>query len=413
MHEYDVFAITAPGLEPVCVAELRSQSIAPDAAAGDGGVAWRGNARSLYRANLECRTASRVVVRAGTFRARTFAELERHTARLDWPRRLRPGARVALRVTCRKSRLYHEGAVAERIERVLGDAVGARATTAAGARSERATGARTEAAAGASSGRTADDDVVDSDTQLIVVRFVRDVCTISIDASGALLHQRGYRQAVAKAPLRETLAAAMLQAAGWTGDSPLLDPMCGSGTIPIEGALLARHIAPGLANPAHAPRSFAFQIWPDHDAAVWDDVVAVARSSIRPAAGVPIVGTDRDAGAVTAARANAARAGVAEDVAFERMPLSAVRPPAGAGGHLITNPPWGVRVGERRALHALYGAFGRLVREQFAGWRVALLAADDGLAGTTGLAFAELLATSNGGIGVRLLATNSLPDSWA
>ena len=429
MKPYDIFAITAPGLEPVCAAELRSLDILPghadiDAAAGDGGVAWRGDGRSLYRANLECRTASRIVIRAGTFRARTFAELERHTGRLDWSRLVRPDARVALRVTCRKSKLYHEGAVAERIERVLGTAVGAHVAR-AGAEHEAYPAnvdpgdvvARNVVAPDNVSNSVDADSVADDDAaQLITVRFLRDVCTISIDASGALLHQRGYRQAVAKAPLRETLAAAMLLAAGYTGDAPLLDPMCGSGTIPIEGALLARRIAPGLANPDFAPRRYAFQDWPDHDERVWDDVVAAARSRISPASPVPIHGRDRDAGAVTASRANAARAGVADDVRFEQMPLSAVRPPpvsrdgGETAGHLITNPPYGVRVGERRALHALYGAFGRLAREQFGGWTVALLAADDGLAGTTGLPFKERFATSNGGIAVRLLEA-TVPDA--
>jgi putative N6-adenine-specific DNA methylase len=380
---YDLFAITAPGLEPVCAAELRSLGIAPGVQAEAGGVSWRGDGRSLYRANLECRTSSRIIARAGSFRARTFAELERHARRLAWDRLLRRGSAVTLRVTSRKSKLYHEGAVAERLQGVLGAAVSADV--------DRAT--RGEE----------DDDVAGA--QLVIVRVLRDVCTISVDASGALLHRRGYRQAVAKAPLRETLAAALLLAAGWRGDRSLLDPMCGSGTIAIEAALLARRIPPGLANPLLEPRAYAFQQWPLHDDAAWRDVVDAARARVLSSTDVPVFASDRDAGAVGAAHSNAERAGVASNIRFTRASLSAVEPPPGAG-HLVTNPPYGTRIGARRALRPLYAALGRLARERLPDWTVALLAADGWLADATGLDLEELLATRNGGIAVRLLATH-------
>ncbi|MEX1181602.1 MAG: class I SAM-dependent RNA methyltransferase [Gemmatimonadota bacterium] len=375
----DLFAVTAPGLEPVCAAELAAIGInAP--VAGDGGVSWRGDLRSLYRANIECRTTSRVVARAGSFRARTFAELERHAARLPWTAFLAPGCAVALRVTCRKSKLYHEGAVAARIAGVLAAAHGVRVEA-----------CPADEAPGAA-----------ADAQLIIVRFMRDVCTISIDASGALLHQRGYRQAVARAPLRETLAAAMLLSSGWRGDSPLLDPMCGSGTIPIEAALLARRIPPGLANPELKPRACAFQRWPGFDAGVLNDVVAAARDRVLPSAGVGIAGSDRDAGAIAASSENAARAGVAADLVLTQAAVSALEPPTGTG-YLVTNAPYGVRIGERRALHPLYAALGRVARERLPGWTVVMLVAEPRLAGATGFRFDELLATRNGGIAVRLL----------
>src|SRR5690606_21549021 len=141
--------------------------------------------------------------------------------------------------------------------------------------------------------------------QLVVVRFLRDECLVSADASGALLHRRGYRRAVAKAPLRETLAAAMLTAVGWDGSVPLVDPFCGSGTIPIEAALIARRIAPGIASAELAPRAFAFERWPSFEAGTWSEVVVSARAEVRDATRHPIRGSDRDAGAIAAARANA------------------------------------------------------------------------------------------------------------
>lgn len=384
--EYDIFAVTAHGLELLCAAEL--SAIGVSAKTETGGAAWRGDLRSLYRANLELRTASRVIARVGEFRARGFPELERHVARLPWADFIRPGASAVLRVTCRKSRLYHEGAVAERVTRVL--------TAVAGVTVE-------------DRRATDDDDVGDGaqparNTQLIIVRFLRDVCTISVDASGSLLHQRGYRQALAKAPLRETIAAALLLASGWRGDTPLLDPLCGSGTIPIEAALLAGNVAPGLAGADRRPRSYGFESWPGFDPALWRDTVASAHARIREVT-VPIIGSDRDAGAIAAATANAARAGVSNATQFRRATLGAVEP-APDPGHIVTNPPYGVRVGDRRDLHGLYAALGSRVRD-LPGWSLTMLTADDGLAAATGLPLREILATRNGGIPVRLLTTAS------
>jgi putative N6-adenine-specific DNA methylase len=382
--DLDLYAITAPGLEPVCQAELATLGI--DGAVEDGGVAWHGPLESLYRACLESRTASRIVARAGTFRARTFPELERHAARLPWSSFLVPGTTAALRVTSRKSRLYHEGAVAERIARVLAANAGVNVTDAAKGDPDSDGDA---ASAGAA--------------QLLVVRFFRDACTISVDAAGSLLHLRGYRQALARAPLRETLAAAMLLRSGWGATTPLVDPMCGSGTLAIEAALLARGIAPGLASPDREPRAYAFRQWPGFDGGTWHDVVNAARARIRESAGVPIVAGDRHGGAIAAATANAARAGVAADILFVQQPLSALTAP-GDGGHLVTNPPYGVRVGERRELRPLYSALGSVARERLRGWRVSFLSADHELAAATGLPLQELLATRNGGIPVRLLS---------
>ena len=376
MDELDLFAVTAPGLEPLCAQELAGLGI--DAKAEDGGVAWRGDRRSMYRANLELRTCSRVIARLGTFRARTFPELERHAAKLPWPAFIRPGAEVELRVTARKSKLYHQGAIAERIARVLAEKASAHADV---------------------SRRDEDDDAV---AQLVVVRFMRDVCTISIDSSGTLLHQRGYRQALGKAPLRETIAAAMLLAAEFTGNDALLDPLCGSGTLAIEAALIARRIAPGLASPDHTPRAYAFEQWHGHRRGLWSDVVAEAHARIRDDAGIAIVAADRNAGAITAATANAERAGVTRDVQLIQRPLAATTAPA-PSGLLVTNPPYGVRVGEAKELAPLYSDLGRIARDVLPGWTVGFLAADPRLAGATALQLTERFATKNGGIPVRFL----------
>lgn len=211
---------------------------------------------------------------------------------------------------------------------------------------------------------------------------------------------------MAKAPLRETLAAALLIASGWDGCAPLLDPMCGSGTIPIEGALLARRIAPGLANAERIPRSYAFGAWTDFEPGAWQAVVEVARGEIRPTTDAAIEGADRDGGAITAALANAERAGVAGDVRFEVRPLSAIAPRPGTGW-LVTNPPYGGRVGERARLRDLYAALGNAARRALPDWTIALLSADRQLEAQTGLALQERLRTRTGGIPVRMMVTRS------
>ena len=377
---HDAFAITAPGLEAITAAELRALGLGP-ATPETGGVAFRATAGGLYAANLRLRTASRVVVRVAEFPARAFYELERRAARVPWERFVAPGSPAAFRVTCRKSRLYHSDAVAQRLH-----AAAARAGATVGVAATDEEGEDEAAVRPAGGG-----------AQLFVVRLLHDVVTISVDSSGALLHRRGYRQAIGRAPLRETLAAAMLLASRWQPDRPLVDPLCGSGTIAIEAALLARRIAPGLQ------RAFAFQRWPEFDAGVWAGEVARAESEALDAAPAPIVGSDRDSGAVAAAVANADRAGVAADLLLVQRSLSALEPPPGPGW-LVTNPPWGARVGEADRLRDLYARLGQVARTRCPGWTVALLSADPRLESQTGLPLAERFRTTAGGLRVRLVA---------
>ncbi|MBK5188309.1 MAG: hypothetical protein JJD97_08675, partial [Gemmatimonadaceae bacterium] len=220
---------------------------------------------------------------------------------------------------------------------------------------------------------------------------------VSIDTSGALLHRRGYRLATAKAPLRETLGAALLLASGWDPRTPLLDPFCGAGTIPIEAALIARRIPPGIA------RSFAFMQWPGFHEPTWKKVLDEARAQMLGAAPAPILGSDRDAGAIAASRENAERAGVAADIVFEEKVISRIAPPdGGIPGAIVTNPPYGVRVGDRDALRNLYAQLGTIARERFAGWTLTALSADPRLDIQIG-AMTKVLTTKNGGIAVRAM----------
>jgi len=374
-ERFELFAICAPGLEDVLEGEMHALGL--DVGKRDiGGVAFSGGSSALFRANLWLRTATRVVARVGDFHARLFDELERHSRRLLWSRFIASGQPVRLRVSTSKSRLYHTGAVAQRVAEAMENSTGVAPTV-------------------TSSG---DDDEDAGETPLVIVRLFRDQCTVSIDTSGALLHRRGYRLATAKAPLRETLGAALLLASGWDAHTPLIDPLCGAGTIPIEGALIARRIPPGLS------RGFAFMRWPSFHEPTWKKVLDEARAQMLPAAPAPILGSDRDAGAIAASRENAERAGVAADIVFEEKVISRIASPAGApAGALVTNPPYGVRVGDRDALRNLYAQLGTVARERFPGWRLTVLSADPRLDGQIGGAMEPVLITKNGGIAVRAM----------
>ena len=374
-ERFDLFAICAPGLEDVLEAEMRALEL--DVGKRDiGGVAFAGGSSALYRANLWLRTATRIVARVGDFHARLFDELERHSRKLAWSRFIASGQPVRLRVSTSKSRLYHTGAVAQRIAEAMEQSTGIAPTVTSGV----------------------DDDDEAGETPLVIVRLFRDQCTVSIDSSGALLHRRGYRLAVAKAPLRETLGAALLLASGWDPNTPLIDPLCGAGTIAIEGALIARRIPPGLA------RSFAFTRWPSFHEPTWKKVLDEARAQMLASAPAPIHGSDRDAGAIAASRENAARAGVAGDIVFEEKVISRIAPPADTTpGAIVTNPPYGVRVGDRDALRNLYAQLGTVARERFPGWRLLVLSADPRLDAQIGGAMAPVLSTKNGGIAVRAM----------
>ena len=396
---YDAFAIASPGFAPLLAAELTTLGVTV-AAVEPAGVSFHATPEQLIQVNLWSRLASRVIVRLAHFTARDFAALEKQAARIPWTSVVAPGTTVRFRVTCRKSKLYHSDAVAERVARGVSGAVKS-ATVVVSGRGVEPDEPSTNA--------LGDEDVHDrgaqrepvsaplaaATDQLIIVRFEHDECTISADTSGELLHRRGWRQAIAKAPLRETLAAAMLTACEWDGASALVDPFCGSGTIGIEAALRMRNIAPGQH------RMFACERWPSIRPTMVRAQREAANALMRPSTGVPIVLRDRDAGACAAALANAQRAGVADDVDIAQGALSETDLRAiGNGGLVLTNPPYGLRVSEGHDLRALFARLGDIIREGGPHWQLAALVPDRRLLQPTQLTFASLLRTTNGGIAV-------------
>lgn len=369
----DLFAACLPGLEPLLTRELAALGAAPRALAG--GVAFTGDVAFVMRTCLWLGTASHVLVRVAEFPCRALGELQRKAALLAWQDWLRPQVPIDVRATARGSRIYHTGAVVERVRNAIGAALGAPVR---------------DPAAG--------DEVV----ARVHVRVAGDVCTISLDATTTPLHRRGYRLETAKAPLREDLAHALLLASGWTPDRALLDPFCGSGTIAIEAAGLAEGQPPGRLRPPPLHHLALF----DHDA--WQTIASAPRA--RTGAG-RIAASDRDAGAITAARRNAERAGVDARIefaacAFTAHPWLDGKTPAGerpGRGAIVTNPPFGVRVPRAATLLPLWQTIGHRFATLGTEWTTTLLAHDVRLARRTALPLRPAWTTRHGGLPVTCL----------
>ena len=366
--DFEIFLVSPIGLEAVLCAEVRALGFR-DPKPVTGGVLVRGSWPEVWRANLEIRGATRVLARIGAFHAGHLAQLDKLARRFPWGQFLRPDVPVQIEVTCKKSRIYHAGAAAQRIETAIREELGA---------------------------------PISPDAELCIkARFEDNLCTISIDTSGESLHKRGHKEAIAKAPMRETMASMFLRQCGYDGHEPVVDPMCGSGTFVIEAAEIAAGLNPGRS------RSFAFEQLVGFDEGVWKNMRDTKRRA-KPA--LHFFGSDRDAGAIKMSRANAARAGVAEFTVFQQHAASnLITPPPGPPGLVIVNPPYGIRIGGKTPLYTLYAALGKTLLTRFSGWRVGLITTDTSLAKATGLPFAPPgRPVSHGGLNVLLFQTEWL-----
>ena len=409
--DVEAFVVCAPGTEPLLDAELAALGV-KRRRVDRGGVEARLRQRQLYAANVWSRVATRVLVRLGTFDARTFDEFRDGVASLPWHAVVPEGAAVSVRASAHRSRLTHTGALAER----FADELDAPLVSLGDA------------------DRRDDEDDGDGTVARFVVRIDRDRCTVSVDSSGQPLYHRGWRRAVGKAPIRPTVAGAMLATLGWSASRAgrrrlLVDPFCGSGTIPIEAALA------GAGRPPGSGRRFAFEDWEDFAPGTLASVKALAPGPAATITEPPARdhatadvhlrcwASDRDAGAVEATNANAGRAGVHPLLDTTVRPISALDLPTDVAvgpddmAWIVTNPPWGGRVGGAD-LRDLYASFGQTVRDRFEGWRVAMLVADRHLAAHTGLPLRDSVETpwgtttplslTSGGVPVQLLVTDVL-----
>ncbi|MCF2871291.1 class I SAM-dependent RNA methyltransferase [Octadecabacter sp. G9-8] len=363
----DIFLITSPGLQDLLAVEAREKGFKVTSVI-HGGVTLRGDWPAVWRANLQLRGAARVLARVGEFRALYLSQLEMNAKDFDWAEFLPHGSEIKVEATCHKSKIYHAGAAKERVETAL-----------------------------AFKGYVIASNDVEPDFN-IRVRIDHDIVTFSLDTSGAPLHKRGHKEAVNKAPMRETMAAMFLRDAGFNGKEPLYDPMCGSGTFPIEAAEIARRLDPGRG------RSFAFQTLEHFDPDTFEDM----RSPPRDAA-FNVYGSDRDQGAITMSHANADRAGVADIASFDVKSIGDVTAPCDAPGLVIANPPYGGRIGNKKPLFGLYASFGERMKSNFKGWRVAIITSEPGLAKATTLPFKPAgPVVDHGGTKVRLWQTDPL-----
>jgi 23S rRNA (guanine2445-N2)-methyltransferase / 23S rRNA (guanine2069-N7)-methyltransferase len=359
------------------------------------GVAFSGTLECAYRACLWSRVASRVYLELAHFRANDAREFYDAVCALDWSAELAPGATLACDFSGRHPAITHTHFGALKLKDGIVDALRA------------ATGARPDVA------RERPDVRVHAHAHGTQI-------TVSIDLSGASLHRRGYRTAGGEAPLKENVAAGVLLRAGWEalvarpapGQPPVaqfLDPLCGSGTLCIEAALIAGDRAPGLTRDY-----FGFLGWRRHDAALWAGLLAEAEARARAgeASAVRIDGRDRDPRAIESARGNASRAGIAQLTHFESGALSGAMPPAGAAGPglVCTNPPYGERLGDRDSARTLHRELGRVLRERFQGWSAAILTSPE-LGMELGLRASRTHTVWNGSLECRLLRILVAPQS--
>lgn len=365
--EFEIYLVASPGHEQVLCDEVMARGFRNPKVIS-GGVAFMGRWPDVWRANLEIRGTARVLARIGAIRVMHLAQLDKRARKFPWGEYLRKDIPVSVEAKCTRSRIYHGGAAAQRIATAIREEFGGTVS------------AEAEVA--------------------IKARIEDDLCTISIDSSGEGLHKRGHRQAIGKAPIRETLAANFLRQCGYDGKEPVVDPMCGSGTFVIEAAEMAAGLNPGRS------RQFAFEQLASFNASAWQ---AMRDAPPKPNAAQRFFGSDRDAGAIVMSNDNARRAGVTAFTEFKQQPISELLPPDGTPGLIMVNPPYGTRIGNKSELAALYAALGKVLVTRFSGWRIGLVTTEVPLAKATGLPFLPHgRAVSHGGLKVFLFQTRSL-----
>ena len=364
------FATCPRGLEQVLAAELQVLG-ARDIKAVDGGVAFAGDFALCYAANLESRVASRVLWQVGHARYGSEQDIYNAACALSWPRWFDVRRAIRVNVSAIKSPLKSLDFATLRIKDAVCDAFRA------------ARGKRPDI-------NTAKPDV------RIHAFLTRDEATFYLDTSGEALFKRGWRVEGGEAPLRENLAAGILKLAGWNPPTPLLDPLCGSGTFLVEAAMIALDIAPGIN------RSFGFEQLENFDAKKWRALCDKAGARRKPANPLPIYGSDKSGKILAHARENLLAAGLTEAVQIKQMDVLDASPPLAKPGILVMNPPYGERLGGQDELAAFYPKLGDTLKQRFAGWTAYLFSADLRLPKLIGLAASRRTPLYNGALECRL-----------
>jgi len=366
---WDLTATCSLGFEEIVASELRELGI-DDPVPRRGSVAFRGGLPEISSANLFLRTAIRIFLPLVRGRAAGRRQLYDLAAGISWENLIAPGATFAVTVVGRAPGLEHSGFAALVVKDAIVDRIRGRR------------------------GSRPDVDRRKPDVG-VHVHLANGQATVSLDSTGEPLSQRGYRLSGGDAPLSETLAAGLLLLAGYDGSRPFLDPMCGSGTLAAEAALIASRTAPGLR------RGFAFERWPFHDPAVLE---AARHRAVRDRREPPqpIEASDVDPRAVARTRKNLDRAGMARYCRVLRRDITELELP-GPGTLIVTNPPYGERLGEVEGLRPLYKAIGDALKTRAAGATAWLLVGNRELAGAVGLKASRRIRVFNGPIECRFL----------
>ena len=364
------FAPCPRGLEPVLITELEAAG-ATDTEAVPGGAHFRGDWSTCYRVNLNSRVATRVLWRVAHGRYRAEPDIYRLAYETTWPEWFDPHRTIRVYVTAIQSPLRSLEYITVHIK----DAIVTRFLDDLGERPS-------------------------VDTELPDVRihafFDSETVTLYLDTSGEPLFKRGFRRSTNEAPLKENLAAGILLLSGWDGETPLLDPMCGSGTILLEAALLALKIPPG------SKRRFGFEKLKLHQPKLWSSIRDAARREQQPVRPLPIYGSDLHHREMEAARRNLQDAGFASAVKLKQADVLRLSAPA-ESGVMVTNPPYGIRIGDQEKLAAFYPKLGDALKKNFSGWNCYILSADPRLAKLIHLSASRRIPLFNGALECRLL----------
>ena len=369
MNHY--FATVARGLEPIAAQELErlgAKEIRPDFT----GVHFVGDIALLYRVNLWARTIFRVLFNLAEFPCPNADRLYQEVQNINWERYLTPHNTLSVSATGGNEQLNHTHFTALQVKNAIidqqRDQFGERSSV----------------------------DTQDPDLS-INIHIYKDRCTLSLDSSGTSLHRRGYRPAVGMAPLKETLAAALLEMSEWEPSLPFLDPLCGSGTLPLEASLKALNIAPGVFR-----QQFAFEKWFDFDQSLWDELLNEAQNGELDQLPAQIMGSDRDPDILVQARTNAQQCGIAKQVTFNLADIALIEAPA-SSGVIICNPPYGERLGDAQELADFYKLLGDVFKQRFQGWTAFVLTGNKELAKRVGLKASRRIPVYNGSIPCTLL----------
>lgn len=367
----EYFATVARGLESLAAQELEelgATSVKP----GFCGVEFQGDRTLLYQVNLWARLPFRILLRLETFPCRDAKDLYQGIQKLPWQDYLTPDFTLAVDVTGKTPQLNHSHFTALQVKNAVVD------------QQRQQFGARSH---------------IDTHTPdvRINVHLHCDRCVVSLDSSGSSLHRRGYRPAVGAAPLKESLAAALIRLSNWQPDWAFMDPLCGSGTLPLEACLQGLNVAPGLFR-----QQFGFQTWPDFDAELWQSLQTEAKKQQHSLLPMPIWGSDHNPDVIEQARENADNCGVTDHIWFEPIDLQDIEPPTDSG-ILICNPPYGERLGNNQELGRFYRQLGQVLKQRFKGWTAFVLSGNKALSQSIGLKSSHRTAVNNGSLPCQFL----------